>query len=235
MKFLEQLALECAPSRPRLWKRYVDDTCCIVRSREVEEFHKPINSIGPSIQFIVELEKEGTLPFLDTLLQRRKEGSLDVRVYRKPTHTKRYLNFGSNHPGHLKRGLVRCLFVRAQEVTLDNKNLSKARKHLHEVLNANGYPKRFISSATAPARNSSQREQDWEPKVTITIPYVAVVSEEIRRICNDFDIRVALRTAKTIRSELTRLKDPLPLEKQSTVEYWVHCSSGQAYIGKTVR
>ena len=31
IEFFEELALESAPSRPRLWKRYVDDTCCIMQ------------------------------------------------------------------------------------------------------------------------------------------------------------------------------------------------------------
>ena len=103
------------------------------------------------------------------------------------------------------------------------------------MLNANGYPKRFISRVTAPAKSSNGKGQDWEPKTTITVPYVAGVSEEIRRVCNTFDIRVAFRTVRTIRSELTRVKDPLPLEKQSMVVYRVPCACGQAYIGKTIR
>ena len=31
MEFFEELALEMALTRPRLWKRYVDDTLCIIR------------------------------------------------------------------------------------------------------------------------------------------------------------------------------------------------------------
>ena len=88
MEHFEKLALKNAPSQPRLWKRYVDDTCCIIRSETVKEFHHHINSVRPSIQFRVELERDGALLFLDTTyLQRRGDGGLDISVYRKPTHT----------------------------------------------------------------------------------------------------------------------------------------------------
>ena len=46
-----------------------------------------LNSVWPSIKFTVEVEKEGSLPFLDALLQRKDDGNLDVTVYRKPMHT----------------------------------------------------------------------------------------------------------------------------------------------------
>ena len=78
-------------------------------------------------------------------------------VYRKPTHTDRYLHFGSHHPRHVKRGLVRCLFDRASAVTLDRKNLGKERKHLRTVLRTNGYPGKFISSATAYTPDAQSR------------------------------------------------------------------------------
>ena len=59
----------------------------------VEALLDHLNSVCLSIKFTVEVEKEVTLPFLDTLLRRKGDCTLDVTVYRKPTHTDRYLDF----------------------------------------------------------------------------------------------------------------------------------------------
>ena len=67
MEFFEELALETAPTRPRLWKRYVDDTFCILRKGSTEELLHHLNRVRPTIKFTVEQEEDGTLPFLDTL------------------------------------------------------------------------------------------------------------------------------------------------------------------------
>ena len=64
----------------------MDDTCCIVKKGTVEGLLDHLNSVRQSIRFTVEVEKDGGLSFLDTLLQRREDGGLDVTVYRKPTH-----------------------------------------------------------------------------------------------------------------------------------------------------
>ena len=158
MEHFEQLALESAPLQPRLWKRYVDDTCCIVESGAVDDLLHHLNSVRPSIQFTVEVEQEGTLPFLDTCIHRMENGGLDITVYRKPTHTDRYLHFSSHHPRHVKRGLVKCLYDRAERVITDSGNLGKERKHLRTVLNINRYTRRFISSATAPPMRRRQNQ-----------------------------------------------------------------------------
>ena len=150
MEFFEELALETAPTRPRLWKRYVDDTFCILRKGSTEKLLHHLNGVRPTIKFTVEQEEDGTLPFLDTLLRRREDGSLDVSVYRKPTHTDRYLHFESHHPTHVKRGVVRCLHDRARRVISTQDNLQKEVDHLARVLKQNGYPTNFIRNASAP-------------------------------------------------------------------------------------
>ena len=48
MEDVESRALTAFPSPPRFWKRYVDDTCCALRTDSVENFHCHLNS---SIQF----------------------------------------------------------------------------------------------------------------------------------------------------------------------------------------
>ena len=51
MEFFEELALETAPTRPRLWKRYVDDTFCILRKGSTEELLHHLNRARPTIKF----------------------------------------------------------------------------------------------------------------------------------------------------------------------------------------
>ena len=162
MEHFEELALRSALQQPRFWKKYVNDTCCVVKSGTVQELHQHLNIIWPSIQFTVEVEQEGTLPFLDTYLCWMEDGSLDITVCRKSTHTIRYLHFNSHHPRHVKQGLVQCLYSRAERITQTTQNLAKERKHLRKILNTNGHPNRFISKAMT---IQACKVPDWTPKL----------------------------------------------------------------------
>ena len=239
MEFFEELALDTAPTRPRLWKRYVDDTFCILRKGSTKELLHHLNGVRPTIKFTVEQEEDGTLPFLDTLLRRREDGSLDVSVYRKPMHTDRYLHFESHHPTHVKRGVVRCLHDRAGRVISTQDNLQKEVDHLARVLKQNGYPANFIRNASTPPTQEtadvSSPEEEQEKGPLVVIPYVVGMSEDIRCVCRKFNIRVVFKSGRTLRSMLTKVKDTLPPGKQSNVVYRIPCSCGQVYIGETKR
>ena len=110
MENVEERALETFSTPVNCWKRYVDDVFCIVFRTMVPSLLQQINSIERSIQFTIEYEsREGCLPFLDVNLQGCGDGSISTSVYRKPTHTDKYLDFSSHHPLTHKAAVVRTL------------------------------------------------------------------------------------------------------------------------------
>ena len=56
------------------------------------------------------------MDFLDVLILRRANGSLGHKVYRKPTHTDRYLHKLSNHHPRQKRTVVKTLIDQAKRI-----------------------------------------------------------------------------------------------------------------------
>ncbi|KAG0415151.1 hypothetical protein HPB47_007672 [Ixodes persulcatus] len=72
--------------------QYVDDTFIILKRANLHDFHAVLNSVHHAIQFTYETEKDGVLPFLDGLVRRGGDGSIETAVYRKPCDTDRYPN-----------------------------------------------------------------------------------------------------------------------------------------------
>ena len=64
---------------------------------------------------------------------------------------------------------------------------------------------------------------------------MAELSEWVRRVCNNCNIRTAFKSADTLRSTLVEVKDSIPKEKESEVVYEVPCSCEKVYIGETKR
>ena len=116
MEALEQQAIATAPMdcMPKLWLCYVDDILEIVNKDCVEKLTDHINKVDKSgsIKFTYEKESEGKVPFLDTLIVKKEDGSVKLLVYRKPTHTDQYLNYESHHPLHHKLGVQYQAFIR---------------------------------------------------------------------------------------------------------------------------
>jgi hypothetical protein len=95
----EQKATEQATHKPVCWFRYVDDTFVIWPhgKEKLEDFLIHLNGLHNKIQFKMEKEEAGHLPFLDTDIYRKTDGSLGHKVYRKSTHTNLYLHQNSHH------------------------------------------------------------------------------------------------------------------------------------------
>ena len=123
MEDLETKAIQTAPHPPAFWKRFVDDTCVIIKASHKLEFLDHINSIDQNIQFTSEESKEdGSMPYLDMLIIPQEDGSFNTTIYRKPTHTDMYLQWDSQHPISSKYSVVGTLHHRAKTVC-SNTNL----------------------------------------------------------------------------------------------------------------
>jgi hypothetical protein len=85
----------------------------------------------------MEIESGSMFPFLDVLII-RKGLTLTTKVYRKPSHTGRYLNFKSNHPTHVKRGIVQSLHSRASTICQEQQDLLNEIDNLRHDLQLDG-------------------------------------------------------------------------------------------------
>ena len=131
MEHFETRALETAPHPPSIWKRYVDDTFVIQKTTHKEEFFQHLNSIEEKIQFTAENTKaDGSLPFLDTLVTVKEDGSLSTSIYRKPTHTNQYLQWDSHHSIANKFSVINSLIHRANNIC-SNQEQKKRRIDTH--------------------------------------------------------------------------------------------------------
>ena len=110
------------------------------KKTEVEPFHDYLNTISTSIKFTKELKKSGQLAFLDVSVQQMEDGSLATSIYRKPTHTNRYLQYSSHHPVNQKVSVARTLFSRANSITSNNEKKIKEFHQITKTLKNNRFP-----------------------------------------------------------------------------------------------
>ncbi|XP_078358068.1 uncharacterized protein LOC144642841 isoform X1 [Oculina patagonica] len=87
MESFEEQAITSSSCKPKIWKRYVDDTFTILDRRRVDSFLQHLNNQQPSIRFTLGTENDCKIAFLDTTVSREPDGRLTTGVYRKPTHT----------------------------------------------------------------------------------------------------------------------------------------------------
>ncbi|KAM7312540.1 uncharacterized protein ISCGN_009445 [Ixodes scapularis] len=238
MEAIEQKALQSLSTPPKIFLRYVDDCFCVLAKSEVDKFLAHLNTIEPAIQFTVEREKDGTLPFLDVLVKRQKE-QLKFSVYRKPTHTGRYLQFQSNHPANHKASVVRTLLTRAKTICSSEEDKRKEERTVIADLKKNGYTSSFIHRvARRVGRNQRHVQQqlsaNFRPTSRISVPYINGTSEALARVLAKEGIQLAHKPVSTLGRLMPRPKDRPGKERAQGVVYKIPCGvCAASYIGET--
>ena len=100
----ENILLKNCPSeiKPIIYRRYVDDTFLLYRSKHhIEKFRNYLNLQYKNIKFTFETENENSISFLDIKIT-RDNNKFMTSVYRKPTFIGVFSNFGSFIPKSCK-------------------------------------------------------------------------------------------------------------------------------------
>ena len=81
----------------KLWKRYVDDTLCLIKRGTLELILPQLNNFHENVKFTYEKQNNNMIAFLDVLLVQRGN-EIDTAVFRKSTNTDIYINWNSFAP-----------------------------------------------------------------------------------------------------------------------------------------
>ena len=213
METFEEQAIESAPSKPKIWKCYVDDTFTILDQDRVDSFLEHLNSQQPTIRFTIrftmETENDNKTTFLAMSVSREPDGRLTTSVYRKPTHTNQYLAYDSHHPQSVKRVIVKCLYDRVKRLVTKPSVISAEKKHLSSVLVSNENTSSFVQKISR-ARTAPKKEPVAELKSTAVLPYIQGVSEPLHHCLEQQGIRTVFKSETTLRSHLVRPRHRRP-------------------------
>ena len=246
MEFFEDLTLSQAPTNctPHMWKRYVHDTFCILKKGTVEKplghlntFGQPSNSPWRS--------KEMDFSHFWTPYSRGRMAAWMLQGTGSQ-HTLTAIWPSSPTPLTTLREVWSDAYMIGPGTSpAHRKNLHRIEeRQLASVLKQNGYPSAFIRFSAQPQPTQEPNDQETEQEgsgvhgqrpLLVMLPYVSGVSEDIRRVCKKFGLKVIFRSGRSLRFTLTKVKDALPDEKKSKVVYQIPCSCGKTYIGETTR
>lgn len=122
-----------------------------------------------------------TIAFLDTNVSILPNGEVEVevQVYRKATHTDKYLAFDSHHPAQHKRSVVSTSMRRANTIPSSEALKTEETYHVQDSLQVNGYQTKFIENAAQPRSGPQIHHPD--PAGLAVVPYVQGISNRVKR------------------------------------------------------
>ena len=146
LSYYEQIWLKNCPYefKPVIYKRYVEDTFLLFRSKDrIEKFRGYLDCQHPNFKFTSEIEENNSISFLDIKIN-RANNSFSTNNYRKVTFSGVFTNFESFIPISYKSNLIFTLLFRAFKLCSNFKLFDQEILNLKDIFNRNGYPGEFI-------------------------------------------------------------------------------------------
>ena len=177
-------------TKPREWKRYIDDVFSLwdCNRNEVERFIEQANTFHPTIKFTAEIS-ENEIIFLDTVVFKGerfiKESILDIKTHYKPTETFQYTHFTSCHPPGVKRGFIKGEAIRLLRTNSSKTTFEECLTNFKRRLEARRYPKNYVESSlsevTFDSRQSALNQQKHKTAERI-LPFVTTYHPAVKKL-----------------------------------------------------
>jgi len=143
---------------------FIDDIFVILKCNQVEPSFTHINTVNPNIRFTIEKEPEDNIAFIDVSINKNENGTLKFKVYRKPTHTNRYLNYFSSHAVNQKRTVIEMLINIASTIISNSEDQIEERKIIFATSHENDYPDWFIKQTLQRRKHMNEINQEQKPQ-----------------------------------------------------------------------
>ena len=130
---------------------------------------------------------------------------------------------------------MNTLIHRAKTHSSDKAKYEKEINRVKSTLVENKYPTKLIDKIIKKREREERKETEKKkPEATITLPYIPRLSEKMRRIGNQANIRIVFTSKNTLRNQLVNFK-PKSQNQQKEVIYSIPCECSKSYIGETGR
>ena len=239
-KWLDDCPLEF---KPKLYKRYVDDTVLIFdNQQQASNFLNYLNDKHDNIKFTLDQESDNKMPFLDTIFDKT---STSFSIYRKPTFSGLGTSFLSHCPKVFKLNAVKTLLFRAYSICSNFNLLHEEIEFLMKFFTTNGYPCNVVYKCIR-----LFLENVYNPKVpNVTVPklnfycklpYISnheKLDRELRCCLDRFYPQLNFKFVFNNNFKLNSLlpfKDKLPESLRSGIIYCYNCPNCQVgYLGSS--
>ena len=236
---------------PLFYKRYVDDTFVVFNDRDdCELFFEYFNTQHRNIKFTLEHETSDCISFLDVLVTRNEEGTIETSMYRKGTFSGLYMKFDSFVPHHFKKNLISGLLNRAWKICSSYELFYRELNIIKEILMSNGFPVRFLNRHirkfldTKPINISKSYVYGPEKRpIFLSLPYCGENSVKLSRQLNRLlakltpwaKLNIVFKPVARL-NVISKLKSVIPKLNRSNVVYKINCQDcNEFYIGLTTR
>lgn len=197
---------------------------------DLQTFHNYINDLHPSIKFTIEKSQQKSLPFLDILLDWNNNNAISFAIYRKPTHSPKYLHWYSTHKESIKIGVVSTLHLRALRIC-STSTLPTEQNFIQETFKKLAYPNRIIHRGKQQAIKvfTTQNEQTGAPNPDNNTDNLLIVNANINLKINN------TKTVSSYKNYKRIFKPQTNSQTRDFAIYSISCNTcNKKYIGETV-